>query len=439
LKKKSNDKLKKLLLISYFYPPCNLTASQRVAGWAKYLHESGYYPIVVTRHWDKPIQQPEDVLRSSGKSLYIEKHPTHEVHYLPYQAGLRDRVFTRLAGTKFQWISKFFTAIELVMENFLLRVIPHRNLYTHADKLLSEDKSIQQVLISGNPFNQFAIGYHLKRKHAIEWVADYRDDWNTSELEIKPYGSSRFIAKLQARSEKKWVGSAACITSVSPYYVDKISRFVNRPGHVVLNGYDFQLPNPSPEPEVGVFRITYNGSLYGSQRIDLFLEACAHVISKYANSLKIEIHFPGLAFDPGQAKRVENLTHAFRSHVFITPRLPKEDVIHLQLRSDLLLMVAHTDIKGVPSSKLFEYIGLNRTILVCPSDHDVIAAFIGETNSGYLADTLEECKTVLEHLIRVKQGLEPLSIQRNELAGAKYSRKEQAKVLAALLDQTNYI
>ena len=35
--------MKKILIISYFFPPCNLTASQRVSSWAKYLNKSGYY------------------------------------------------------------------------------------------------------------------------------------------------------------------------------------------------------------------------------------------------------------------------------------------------------------------------------------------------------------------------------------------------------------
>ncbi len=426
--------MKKVLIISYFAPPCNLTAAQRVGGWARYLHESGYYPIVVTRNWDKRIVRPEDVLVSSGTTLKVDKQKTHEVHYVPYKAGLRDRVFTRLSSTKLQGLSKIFTAMELIMENFFLLFIPHRNMYQHADKILAEDRSIQHVIISGNPFNQFAFGYHLKRKHNVEWIADYRDDWNTSELDIKPYGSSRFIAKLQARSEKKWVGTAACITSVSDYYVQKIAQFVNRPGHVILNGYDFELPHPRPEPETDVFRITYNGSLYSSQPIEVFLEAIESVIRCNQQVISIEVHFPGLAFDPVQKKRVESLTKGIQADVFITPRLPKEEVIDLQLRSDVLLMVAHNNIKGIPSSKLFEYIGLERTILVCPTDNDVIEEMVTSTATGHTVASVDECIRVLTDLIHKKRMNEPITVQSDTKVRHQYSRRHQTKVLGALLD-----
>lgn len=426
--------MRKILIISYFYPPCNLTAAQRVQGWAKYLHESGYYPIIITRNWDKPIQRPEDVLRSSGNETKIEQNDTHEVHYLPYRAGIRDRVFTRLSGTKFQWISKFFTLFELIMENFSFRFIPHKNLYTYSDKLLAEDKSIKTVLISGNPFNQFAFGYQLKKKYSIQWIADYRDDWNTSELTDKPHGSSSFIGRLQCKSEKKWVGSAAMITSVSDYYVKKIAAFVERPGEVILNGYDFELPTSLPTTESNVFRITYNGSLYSSQPIEVFLEAMKTIIRCNAKNISIEIHFPGLAFDSTQKARVEELSKEIKEHVFITSRLPKEEVIDLQLKSDVLLMVAHTNIKGIPSSKLFEYIGLNRPILVVPNDHDVIESFVTETQSGFIANTSEECVNILTELIHKKRMGENRLKNSDTNIREKYSRRNQAKVLGELLD-----
>lgn len=426
--------MKKILIISYFYPPCNLTAAQRVQGWAKYLHESGYYPTIVTRNWDRKIESPEDVLRSSGDRVIHEKTATHEVYYLPYKAGLRDRIFTRLAGTRWQGISKVFTLIELVAENFTTRFIPHKNLYHFSKKLLSDDRSIQQVVISGNPFNLFFFGYLLNKKLGVQWVADYRDDWNTSELDNKPGKNNSKIARLQAKSEQKWVVSAASITSVSDYYVEKIAHFVQRPGQVVLNGYEIQLPDPVPHLSKEIFRITYNGSLYSSQPIEIFLEAFKELVQKYSKQINFMLHFPGLAFDPIQEKRVRQLTKGFEVHVEISPRLPKNEVIDLQLKSDVLLMVAHTNIKGVPSSKLFEYIGLKRPILVVPSDHDVIEQLVLETKSGAVADSVQECFVQLENWILLKLvSHEHYTFQDREKA-ALYSRQHQTALLAKVLD-----
>ena len=86
--------MRNVLIVSYFYPPCSLTAAQRPAGWVKYLPSYGYRPIVITRNWNVPLQQPEDQLRDAGIQLEIEETDTHEVHYLPYRSSIRDRLFT---------------------------------------------------------------------------------------------------------------------------------------------------------------------------------------------------------------------------------------------------------------------------------------------------------------------------------------------------------
>ena len=52
--------MKKILIISYFFPPCNLTAAQRVYSLAKYLSKYGFYPTIVTRRWDHSIGKLKD-------------------------------------------------------------------------------------------------------------------------------------------------------------------------------------------------------------------------------------------------------------------------------------------------------------------------------------------------------------------------------------------
>lgn len=65
--------MKKVLIISYFFPPCNLTASQRSMGWARYLREQGWDPIVVTRNWEQHISHPDKMHYDSGVNLITEK------------------------------------------------------------------------------------------------------------------------------------------------------------------------------------------------------------------------------------------------------------------------------------------------------------------------------------------------------------------------------
>ena len=423
--------MKKVLIISYFFPPCSLTAGQRAQGWANYLSEHGYYPTIITRRWDQEIKTPEDALISSKNEVIHEKNDRYEVFYLPYKASLRDKLYTRFSGSSLQKLSRAFTFLSLVAENFTLRAIPSRNMYHKAKEWIAENEDVQSVIITGLPFNQFSFGHRLKKKTHINWIADYRDDWNTSDF-VGTSGDgflSRIVKKMAIRSEKKWVGSAECITSVSPYYVDKISAFVNRPGHALLNGFELKVPKGTLDPEN--FVITYNGSLYATQPIEDILTIVTRLITE--DKLPILLQFPGAAFDPIQKKRIEDSAGAILDNISITDRIPKEEVLQLQANSDALLMISHSNMKGIPSSKLYEYLCFEKPIIQYPNDFDIVESTLKETGLGMCSSTSEELYAAIKQLVDQKFGATQLEMKPNKSAIHSYSREMQTKALADLL------
>ena len=107
--------MKKYLLYPISYPPCNLTASQRVHSWAKYLHKSGYYPIIITRKWEKHITSFDDCHYPTSDGIEIERNENFEVHYCPYIPNLRDRLHTQ---KKLQPLKKCFPYLKLFSKIF---------------------------------------------------------------------------------------------------------------------------------------------------------------------------------------------------------------------------------------------------------------------------------------------------------------------------------
>ena len=382
--------MKKVLIISYFFPPCNLTASNRIVGWEKHLPEFGFYPIIVTRNWTGLELTAEERLMDSRSELRVEKKDHSEVHYLPYLASLRDKLFRKAGNNSvYRQLSKFLTLVGVFLQPLCIRAIPYNNLYFHAKSILKANSDVSTVLISGNPFEQFYFGYKLKKAFPrISWIADYRDDWTTSEVVKVPFRSfHRYF-------EKKWVGTASCFTTISPFYQKKISALVGIPGHVIYNGFDCLINNTykaSPDSLV----ITYNGTLYETQNIEIFLNGLKLFIDANPNK-KITFNMPGILFDQKQANRVLKNMKGYESHLFMTDRISKEEVIEIQKKSDLLVMIAHTNIKGVTSSKIFEYISLQRPFIVCPNDHDVLEEIAIKSGVGVVLDSQQQ---VVEYLI----------------------------------------
>ena len=382
--------MKKVLIISYFFPPCNLTASNRIAGWEKHLPEFGFYPIIVTRNWIGSELTAEERLMDSGSELRVEKKYHSEVHYLPYLASLRDKLFRKAGNNSvYRLLSKFLTFVGVFLQPLCIRAIPYNNLYFHAKRLLKENSDISTVLISGNPFEQFYFGYKLKKAFPrISWIADYRDDWTTSEVVKVPFRSfHRYF-------EKKWVGTASCFTTISPFYQKKISALVGIPGHVIYNGFS-EIIELKEKSNLDEFVISYNGTLYEKQEIEIFLEGFKMFIDTKPK-LTVKLKFPGILIDKTQANRVAKYLKGYEKHYEMTNRLPKEQIIEIQKNSDLLLMVSHSNIKGVTSSKIFEYISLQKPFIVCPNDHDVLEEIAVQSGLGIVLNSHQQ---VLEYLI----------------------------------------
>lgn len=216
--------MKKILIISYFFPPCNLTASNRVYSWATHLSKFNYYPIIVTRNWSGVGADEKSRLKSTSNKTVIDKHENYEVHYLPYKSNLRDYFFVN----DYKLLSKIFSFLQITLQNIFIKGIPFSNLFTYSRKILNENERIKTVLISGNPFEQFFFGYKLKKEFpSINWVADYRDEWTTRIIGIR--GFHLFLNQnYHSFFEKKWISNAAFFIAAAPAYVATIQKLTKK-------------------------------------------------------------------------------------------------------------------------------------------------------------------------------------------------------------------
>jgi len=421
--------LKKVLIISYFFPPANFAGSYRIISWARYLHNFGIYPVIVTRCWNENQSELTDEIINNTFSH--EKYETYEVYRIPYKRNLRDRIHSKNNRIFNKLISKFLTFFELVFQNYSNAAIPYSNLYDFSLNLIRKNK-FDCLIVSGRPFQLFRFGWLMHKKTGIKWIADYRDEWSTCQWMDRYNRIEKFICKLEEISEKKWLSNSSAIVSCSIPLVNNISTFTQKPGYLVYNGFDPKDYEFAEDfsPSQGEFTIVYNGTLYYTQEVEVFLEAFKSFVDKFKEKLIIKLKFPGLKVDSLQSARVESLIVGYESFVEITSRVSKKDVIEIQRRADLLLMLGHTDVVGNFSSKIFEYLACRRPILLCPSDNDVLHLLINVTKSGYICQNKSEALETLTKLAEEKLQKGILSFNPDEEEVNRYTRTQQTKSLA---------
>ena len=422
--------MKKILIISYFFPPCNLTASQRVHSWAKYLHKSGYYPIIITRKWEKHITSFDDCHYPSSDGVEIERNKNFEIHYCPYIPNLRDRLHTQ---KKLQPLKKFLSLCEIIFQNIWIAFCPFKNFLSEAEKVIKKEEVINAIIISGNPFIQFKFGYILYKKHKTPWIADYRDAWTTSTIN-NVNGNIIFslLNRYHKLFEKKWIKTASYITSSSEPIGKSIEDLSKIKSFAIYNGFE---PNDfvgykKINKKENYFQIAYVGTLYDGQDISIFLSAYKKFID--FKKPKSKLLFPGLDIDKKQKEKVSFLMKGYDQYYQTSLRIPKKEIFKIEKQSHLLLHVAWKGHEGIIASKIYEYIGSGSKIIIVPGDNNSIDFIVNTSKSGLIFNDIEStfdflCKEY-EHFINNINAT--VNVNENSL---QFSRENQTKKLGKIL------
>lgn len=431
--------MEKVLIISYYFPPCNLTASQRTLAWTKHLHEFDFYPIVLTRKWEKDIKELKDMSHATSKGEEIEENNDHTIIRVPFSGSVKDKIYSKHGDNKWRIIRKILSLFELIFQNYFVSANPAKVIYYKAQSIIRNDNSINHIVITGTPFICFFYGYLLKKEFPhINWIADYRDDWSTTELKKPKSFLENSLFNLEKKSEKKWLSNVTFFTSISDYYISKIGNFLSKKGFVILNGYDQQLIELKHlKSEQNEFTITYNGSLYPSQNIEPFLHSLIKLIHEFKDQIKIKLLFPGLGFDKTQQYRIEKTMIGYEDHFWISERINREKVIEIQLKSNMLLMINHEGLKGIPSSKLYEYIALKKPVLLYKNDKDILEQTLLNTGLGIICNNSTDLEEKLRKVIKSYLITHEVELNLKKDSIKSYSRRNQTKNLALILKKTS--
>lgn len=417
--------MQKVLIISYYFPPSNFVGGSRTEYWAKNLHKHGIYPIIITRNWNKEqLELTDKILDNNYK---FEKNSKYEVHRLPYRHGIRD-FFAQYPNLKF--FQKTVTFFEKLFSNYFLLSSPYYNFFSYAEKLIM-DQNIRKVIVSASPFYSFHFGYKLKQKiPSLQWIPDYRDEWNTRGSSTKNSIFSKFFFKIESYNENKWTSNADFFITVSDLWKKNIGSKINKKGYVIKNGYE-NFTEKAVQKTGSKFRIVYLGTLYSYQKIELIINAVLYLVNKQ-NAL-LELHFIGSTICKNQLSKIDLTLGELNQCVFFHAKIPKIKVKKELQKYDLTVLTNYNNLSGCLPVKIFDYYASGIPILLFPTDNGLMEKFIQETKSGFIGNDVNECIEILQKCIQDKSNNVNYYFTRNHKIGKKYSRKYQTQKLAKLL------
>lgn len=414
---------KKILILAYDFPPYNSIGSQRPSSWFKYFKRFNLEPIIITRHWDK-ISNADDYYKPSNtQKVTFEKNEYGTIIRVPFKPSLRDKLIAK-KGIIFKIIRKGLSLINGLFQYYFPQFDNRYNLYQQADKeLLKGD--IDYIAVTVEPYIFLKYGYLLSKKHDIKWIADYRDEWTTNSIH-----SSDKLLSLQFKwflksKENKWLQSASLITSASTNYSERLSQFLNKEVKTIFNGYfpdDFK-ELPEIRDEGACFEISYIGSLYNYQPLELFLDAFKEFIKTKSN---VKLVFYGANFNSIEQQRILKHDSEINKFITTTDRFERPELYKkLKYNSSVFLILANPDEIRIPG-KIFDYLALKRPILLVQDDKSVLSEIILKTKSGKISSEKQQIVKALVELYNSKSEITPVRIN-------EYSREFQTNKFVELI------
>ena len=428
--------MKKVLIITYYWPPMGGGGVQRWLKTTKYLREYGWEPVIFTTKNGEASVVDEGMLNEIPENIETIKVPIWE----PFS------VYKKLIGKKKneKLVPGTVTSDgKSIMQNLSVWVrgnlfIPDARKFwikpatQHLNKYLKEHK-IDAIVSTGPPHTTHMIALNVVKKHNIPWLADFRDPWTNIDFYHK-LKLTNWADKKHKRLELAVLNTASKVVTVSWSWAEDFLRISGKMPMVITNGYD-----PADFVDAGKlaldekFTITHAGSLNDDRNPHAFWKALAELCEDEDFYKDLEIKFIGQVAPVAIADLTKcGLLDKLNS----VNNLPHNKVVEELMRSQLLLLPLNDtpNIDGVVPGKLYEYIGAKRPIVCIGKTTGDAAKIIQETNSGKISG-FEDVETLKATLKSYYDLYKTKTLHINSKDYDRYSRKLLAGQIAEELNK----
>ncbi len=378
--------MKKVLFITYYWPPSGKASLQWPLKIIKHLSSFGWIPSVLTVDEDTFTQKDETFLNEISKDLIVVKAKSFEPFNL-YKKVIGKKKDEQLVAS--ETISKknsgFAHRLSVWIRMNLFIPDARIGWYFPAVKegmKLGKTEKLDAIVSVGPPHTTHLIGKKLSSRFNTPHIPVFIDPWVDISY-YKDFKRSGPTLTIDNHLEKSVLNNAAAVVFVTKTmqedYIKKYPFLINK-SNVLYWGYseeDFKFTlNPQSENNNGTGTILHAGNIFDHQNPRQFWPVIKREID---NGRKLKLVFIGTV-SPAikQSITISGLDSCTEYKGF----LPYKQMINEMLRANYLLVCA-SEPRHVPG-KLFEYLRAGKPILAFGDGNDEVKKIISEANAGMI-------------------------------------------------------
>jgi len=368
-----NRKNRKILIVTYVFPPYAAVGVYRILKFCKYLPEFGYHPVILTPSAPNVMARDEGLHAQVAADIPVYRTPSWEPFRVKQSAKPGPAAASPTAAAPTASPDPSLPArLKTWVKNNLS--VPDASMLWNwsgagvGRKAIRREK-IDIVLSSSPPQSAHLLGSKLAIWSGCPHVVDFRDLWtqNTSYHERQ---LPEYLARRDRKYELTVLRRAAAIsvnTSTFKRQLLQNNDFLTEPKlEVVNNGVDPDdfspfLSSATPNER---FTMLYTGSLYGGHRNpEFFLAALGGWFeSRPGLRERVKVKFIG-NWTPEYLGLIER--HNLAAVVEKKDWMPQREALAQTFAADLLLLFQGFDpaLSAAIPRKLYEYMITNKPIL----------------------------------------------------------------------------
>lgn len=423
---------KKLLIITYYWPPAGGPGVQRWLKFVKYLPDFNVQPIVyIPENPTYPIIDNGLQSEVSEKAIILKKKIVEPYSFASFFGKNKTKKIS--SGIIPNQKKQSFVEKTLLWVRGNIFIPDARFLWVKPSvkylKKYIEENQIDTIVTSGPPHSLHLIGLQLKKELNVKWFADFRDPWTTIGYH-KALKLSSSAEKKHKALEKEVLTTADTIIVTSKTTKTEFQAITSQPIEVITNGYDVEKVTKQPLDEK--FTLAHIGSFLSERNPRILWKALKELIKENPDFRRdFQLKLIGAI-----SQEVLNTISEFRlnDYVLNLGYVSHQEAVEHQRKSQVLLLIEinSNDTKSIIPGKLFEYMVSERPILAIGPEGSDFAEIITSTNTGvfFLYDELEPLKALL---LKYYNLYREQNLKVHAVGLQQYSRKSLTEKLAKLI------
>lgn len=437
--------MKKVLIITYYWPPAGGSGVQRWVKFSKYLPSYGWQPIVYTPENPQISTIDKTLIKEISPQTKIIKQPIFEPYgiyssLMGKKASTDIKKFTSASNSsqapqdqRSSWLKK---AILYIRGNFFIpdpRCFWVRPSVKFLKKYL-EKNPVDVIITTGPPHSMHLIGKKLSAETGIPWISDFRDPWTGMYYYKNMLLSKRSDCKHHKLEQEVFDASNEILT-VTPMMAEDIRKVTKTPVRVITNGYDEE-DFEQIAVDDGYFNIAHTGLFAPDGNPEVLWKVLGEKCASDAEFRRmLRLRFVGdvdnvILQSIQEAGLSENLLNlGYKPHTVAVREQICASLLILPLRRD-------KDYKCILPGKLFEYLAARHPILGIGQTDGAMANVVKESNAGKVF-LWDDARGIREYIDDAWMKFKADKLVSESKDIERFSRRNLTKQLAEMLNNVS--